>query len=263
MSHGKRLVETSISQRGLVIIPAYNEAQSLPSLIQRLRALYPSLDVLVVNDGSSDPTETVVSQLPVRLLSLSCNLGVGGAVQTGLLAALQEHYDFAVQLDGDGQHRPEEISKLLIALQRDVSDMVIGSRFLDGEGYRSTWSRRMGIRFFSGVLSRLCHTRITDATSGFRAWNRRAIEVLASNYPEDYPEVEVILMLHQANLRISEVPVTMRERTAGQSSIGRMEAFTYMIKAPLAILMSLLRKRESRRGRRLLWRSTARRSSCS
>ena len=239
-------MESLSSQRGLVIIPAYNEARSLPALLSRLRALYPELDVLVVNDGSLDETVKVVPQFPVRLISLASNLGVGGAVHTGLLVACQEHYDFALQLDGDGQHRPEEISKLLIALHRDGSDMVVGSRFLELQGYQSTRGRRMGILFFSRILSALCHTRITDATSGFRIWNRRAIEVLAGRYPEDYPEVEVILMLHQANLRISEVAVSMLQRAAGKSSIGWMEAFTYMIKTPLAILMILIRKEDVR-----------------
>jgi hypothetical protein len=188
----------------------------------------------------------VVSQFPVRLLSLPCNLGVGGAVQTGLLVASEERYDFAIQVDGDGQHPPEEISKLLHAMSESGSDMVVGSRFLDAEGYQSTPIRRMGIRVFSWMLSALCHVRITDATSGFRIWNRNAIEVLARKYPEDYPEVEAILMLRQANLRVSEVSVNMMPRAGGQSSIGKMEAFSYMIKVPLAILMNLLSKREAR-----------------
>lgn len=236
-------------KRGLVIIPAYNEAQNLPALLRRVRDLYPELDVLVINDGSADETEKVVSQFPVRLLSLPCNLGVGGAVQTGLMVASQERYDFAMQVDGDGQHPPEEISKLINALSQSGSDMVVGSRFLDSEGYQSTPIRRMGIQVFSWMLSALCQVRVTDATSGFRIWNRNAIEVLANEYPEDYPEVEVILMLRQANLRISEVSVNMLPRAGGQSSIGRMEAFSYMIKVPLAILMNLLSKREARSSR--------------
>ena len=180
------------TQHGLVIIPAYNEGQSLPSLLSRLLTLYPALDVLVVNDGSTDDTAKVVSEFPVRLLSLPCNLGVAGAVHTGLLVAVQEGYDFAIQMDGDGQHRPEQIGNLLDALVKSGSDMVVGSLFLEVEGYQSTRARRIGIWFFSRILSALCETRITDATSGFRVWNRRAIELLAERYPEDYPEVEVI-----------------------------------------------------------------------
>ncbi|HWP86134.1 MAG TPA: glycosyltransferase family 2 protein [Terriglobia bacterium] len=237
-------METNGARRGLVIIPAYNEEQNLPGLLRRLRQLYPQLEVLVVNDGSTDRTSEVALQHPVRLLALPCNLGVGGAVQAGLMVAWQEHYDFAIQMDGDGQHRPEDIAGLLAALDRSGSDMVVGSRFLATAGYQSTAARRVGIRFFSRLLSALCRTPITDATSGFRIWNRRAIAVLAQHYPEDYPEVEAILLLHRAGLRISEVSVNMRGRAAGASSIGWMAAFSYMIKTPLAILMSLLRKRE-------------------
>lgn len=231
------------SQRVLVIIPAYNEALSLPALIQQLRATYPGFDVLVVDDGSTDETRAAVSGLPARLISLCSNLGVGGAVQTGLKVACEDGYDIALQVDGDGQHPPEEIAKLLEAMRERESDMILGSRFLDRGGFQTTTSRRLGVRFFSWILSALCRARITDATSGFRAWNRRAIQILANRYPEDYPEVEAILILHQANLRIGEVAVNMRERAMGRSSIGAIEAVTYMIKVPLAILMNLVRKR--------------------
>jgi glycosyltransferase involved in cell wall biosynthesis len=232
-------------QRVLVIIPAYNEALSLPRLVDTLRSRYPSVDLLIVDDGSTDQTQSIMSKLPVRLLSLPCNLGVGGAVQTGLIVALEDNYDIAIQVDGDGQHPPEEIDKLLTALKETGCDMVLGSRFLAMAGFQSTLSRRFGIRFFSSILSAICKTNITDATSGFRAWTRRAIEILARDYPEDYPEVEAILKVHQAGLRICEVPVQMLERTAGRSSIQTAQAMTYMIKVPLAILMNLLRKRET------------------
>jgi glycosyltransferase involved in cell wall biosynthesis len=225
----------------MVIIPAYNEALSLPPLLAELRSRYPGFDVLVVNDGSRDHTASVVTGSGARLVSLACNLGAGGAVQTGLLAALEEDYDIAIQVDGDGQHPPGEISKLLDAMRQSGADMALGSRFLAEGGYRSTAGRRFAIRCFSWAVSAMAGTRITDATSGFRAWNRRAIAVLANDYPEDYPEVEAILRLHQAGLRIVEVPVQMAERSAGRSSIGTWEAITYMVKVPLALLMNLLR----------------------
>lgn len=226
--------------RVLVIVPAYNEALSLPALIAELRRLYPRFDIVVVDDGSSDQTQTVAATLAARVISLPCNLGVGGAVQTGLLIALEDAYDIAVQVDGDGQHPPAAISTLLAAMEQNGSDMVLGSRFLGEGGYQSTTGRRLAIRFFSWTLSALTGVNFTDATSGFRAWNARAIRVLAKDYPEDYPEVEAIVKLHQAGLRISEAPVQMLERTAGRSSIGTWEAITYMIKVPLAVLMHLL-----------------------
>lgn len=227
--------------RVLVITPAYNEALSLPALIAELRGAYPAFAVLVVNDGSTDNTAEVVLCSGARLLSLSCNLGVGGAVQTGLMAAFEEEYDLAIQVDGDGQHPPREIAKLLDGMRQTGADMVLGSRFLGEAGYRSTAGRRFAIRCFSWAVSAMAGTHITDATSGFRAWNRRAIAVLANDYPEDYPEVEAILRLHRAGLRIAEVPVRMAERAAGRSSIGAWEAITYLVKVPLALLMNLLR----------------------
>ena len=231
------------SQRVLVVIPAYNEAESLPGLIRELHVTYPAFDVLVVNDGSTDDTEAALSKLPARVISLPCNLGVGGAVQTAFMLAFEEEYDIAIQVDGDGQHPPGEIPKLLAAMEDCGADMVLGSRFLRADGYRSTRGRRLANRLFSCILSALTGWPITDATSGVRAWNRRAIRVLAKEYPEDYPEVEAILRLHQAGLRICEVSVNMLARTTGSSSIGSLEAITYMVKVPVALLMSLLRRR--------------------
>ena len=238
--------EDATSQRSsfgrvLAIIPAYNEGANLPRLVQELRSRNPLLDILVIDDGSTDNTKSILPGLMVRFVSLPCNLGVGGAVQTGLLIALEENYDIAIQVDGDGQHLPSEIPKLLSHMQNTHYDMVLGSRFLGIKSHRSTLARRLGISFFSWLLSALCRTRFTDATSGFRAWSRHAIKVLARDYPEDYPEVEAILMLHRAGLRMGEIPVEMAERTAGSSTIGTAEAVTFMVKVPLAILMSILR----------------------
>jgi glycosyltransferase involved in cell wall biosynthesis len=233
----------------LVIVPAYNEAGNLPGLLTELCSLPQAWDVLVVDDGSTDHTRELVSRMAtrVRLLSLPCNLGVGGAIQTGLKFGVRRDYDVAVQVDGDGQHPPSEISKLVDALSETGCDMVIGSRFLGGQkGFRSTPGRRFVIRVFSWTLSVLCGKRITDATSGFRAWNRAAMQMLAADYPEDYPEVEAVLMLHRGGLRITEVPVQMAARSAGRSTIGAVRGLEFMVKVPLAILMNLIRKPRSR-----------------
>jgi glycosyltransferase involved in cell wall biosynthesis len=181
---------------------------------------------------------------------LPCNLGIGGAVQTGWQIALREDYDFAMQVDGDGQHPPHEIPKLLEAMSESLADggpgadLIVGSRFRSNGGFKSTATRRMGIRFFALMLSGICRTRITDPTSGFRILSRRAIRLLAQRYSEDFPEVEALVVAHRAGLRIVEVPVEMAERSAGRSSIGAIKSRLYMLKVPLAIFMNLLRKPE-------------------
>jgi len=230
-------------QRTLIIVPAYNEAGSLPGLLRSLRAECPACDVVVIDDGSTDGTRQCVGDL-APVISLPCNLGIGGAVQTGLQVALREDYDCALQVDGDGQHPPREIRKLLDALRDSGCDMVVGSRFRASGGFKSTATRRMGIRFFSLILSRICGTKITDPTSGFRVYNRRGIRLLAKTYSEDFPEVEALVVARRAGLRILEIPVEMSERTAGKSSIGSFKSLIYMVKVPLAIFMTLIRKPE-------------------
>lgn len=229
--------------RVLIIVPAFNETEALPALLQGLRRLCADCDVVVIDDGSTDGTREAVHAL-ARVVSLPCNLGIGGAVQTGLHIALHEDYDFAIQVDGDGQHPPEEVANLLRALRESGCDMVVGSRFRTAGGFKSTAARRIGIRFFSALLSIICRTRITDPTSGFRVYNRRAIRVLDARYAEDFPEVEALVLAHRGGLRIAEAPVHMAERAGGHSSIGTVKALIYMIKVPLAIFMSLLRKYE-------------------
>jgi glycosyltransferase involved in cell wall biosynthesis len=237
--------ETTINlkERILIVVPAFNEARSLPKLIASLRRECPGCDVVIIDDGSSDGTSAVAGRI-ARVVTLPCNLGIGGAVQTGLQIAYLEDYDFAMQVDGDGQHPPQEISKLIQAIRESTADMVVGTRFLGKDGFKSTAARRVGIRFFATLLSMVCRTRITDPTSGFRIMNRRAIRLLSKRYSEDFPEVEALVLAHRAGLRIAEVPVQMSERTAGRSSIGMVKSFLYMLKVPLAIFMNLLRKPE-------------------
>jgi glycosyltransferase involved in cell wall biosynthesis len=241
--------------RILVVIPAYNEAASLPPLIRALAAepmpVPWVLDLLVVSDGSTDNTAQAITGLPARLLQLPCNLGVGGAVQTGLQYAVRHGYRYALQVDGDGQHPPNQIPRLIEKMAEGAWDMVLGSRFLDPGGFQSSVSRRLGIRFFSLILSAQCGQRFTDTTSGFRMWGRRAIELLAREYPEGYPEVEAVLMLHYAGMRMAEVSVEMASRAAGQSSIGLWQMTSFLVKVPLALVMGVVRrgKHETQVGR--------------
>jgi glycosyltransferase involved in cell wall biosynthesis len=211
-------------------------------VIGDLREHMLSADVLVVNDGSHDATVLVARKLGVMVLDLPFNLGIGGAVQAGYLYAERNGYDIAVQFDGDGQHMASEIQKLLEPLEANRADIVVGSRFMTIGGYKAPVFRKMGIGIFSFVLSRILGTDVTDSTSGFRAVNRQAIEFFGHTYPDDYPEVESLVLLHKINLRMAEVAVTMRERTGGRSSITPIRSVYYMTKVLMAIFIDLMKK---------------------
>jgi glycosyltransferase involved in cell wall biosynthesis len=226
----------------LIIVPAYNEEASLPGVIQDLREHIPAADVLVMNDGSHDATALVARKLGIPVLDLPFNLGIGGAVQAGYLYAERNAYDIAVQFDGDGQHLGSEIKKLLEPLKAQQVDLVVGSRFLAIGGYRAPIFRKMGIGIFSFVISRILGITVSDSTSGFRAANRRVIEFFAHTYPDDYPEVESLVLLHKVGLRMTEVSVTMRERTSGRSSITPVRSVYYMTKVLMAIFIDLMKK---------------------
>ena len=228
--------------RILIIVPAYNEEASLSGVIRDLRESMPSADIVVVNDGSRDATVRIARDLGVRVLDLPYNLGIGGAVQSGYLYALRNNYDLAVQFDGDGQHLAKEIAKLLKPLEDGESDIVIGSRFLVSGEYKPPVFRALGIWIFSFVLSRIVGAAVTDSTSGFRAVNRRVIEFFSRNYPDDYPEVESLVLLHKAHCRMKEVAVSMRERTGGKSSITPLRSAYYMTKVLVALLIDLMKK---------------------
>jgi len=226
----------------LVIIPAYNEEKSLGGVIADLRTHVPSADIAVVNDGSQDGTEMIARGLGVLVLGLPFNLGIGGAMQTGYRYAEKHGYDVAVQFDGDGQHVATEVMALLEGLKQGTSDIVVGSRFLKPGEYRPSFFRKLGILIFSTVLSAILRMRVTDTTSGFRAANRKVIEFFAGAYPEDYPEVESLVLLHRAGMSIGEVSVVMRDRTGGRSSITPIRSAYYMIKVLLAVFIDLLKK---------------------
>jgi glycosyltransferase involved in cell wall biosynthesis len=223
--------------RVAVIVPAYNEAPNLPRLADALRTHAPGYDVCVVDDGSTDGTARVAASLGWTVLRLQVNLGIGGAVQAGYLWALEHGHDVAVQIDGDGQHDPAYLAALLAPFERGAADIVIGSRFLGEGGFRSTAIRRAGIRYLSWVLRLRCGARVTDATSGFRAAGRRAIELFARYYPSDYPEPEAIALARRAGLRLAEVPVRMSERAHGQSSITALRTLYYLVKVSLALVL--------------------------
>jgi glycosyltransferase involved in cell wall biosynthesis len=227
--------------RCLAIVPALNEEEVVGRVVSELRALE-GVDVLVIDDGSTDRTAAIASQAGARVVSLPFNLGIGAAVQTGYLAALEGGYDFAVQVDGDGQHPAAAVPRLTAALTDRDADLVIGSRFLQPTDYRASPSRRVGISLFARLVSRLLRVNVTDTTSGFRAAGPRAIRLFAKAYPHDYPEVEALVVAARAGLQVVEVPVDMRQRQAGRSSITPLRSGYYMIKVLLAVLMEMARK---------------------
>jgi glycosyltransferase involved in cell wall biosynthesis len=228
----------------VAIVPALNEENTVPRVIDELRAFDPGLDVVVVDDGSTDRTAEVAAARGARVLRLPFNLGIGGAVQTGFRFAFENGYDLAVRVDGDGQHDPSQLPRILEPVLRGEADIAVGSRFADrnGDGYRSSRSRRIGIRILAWVVSRIAGQRVTDTTSGFQALNRNGIALFARDYPHDYPEVEATVMVFRHRLRLVEVPVSMRERAGGRSSITALRSIYYMVKVLLAIFVGLFRR---------------------
>jgi glycosyltransferase involved in cell wall biosynthesis len=230
--------------RNLAIVPAYNEADAIGATVEAIRRLAPDFDVLVVDDGSVDATAILARAAGATVLRLPFNLGIGAAVQSGYVYAAEHAYEVAVQVDGDGQHDPRHIHGLLDRLNGDPElNMVTGSRFLlsEGDGYRSSAARRVGIRVFSWVVSRITGQRVTDPTSGFRMTDRSGIELFAGDYPHDYPEVEAILLMHANRLRSCEAPVVMGPRVSGESAITLTQSVYYMVKVLLAVFVGLFR----------------------
>ena len=221
----------------LLIIPAYNEADNIGRVVENLIRNFPQYDYVIVNDGSSDGTGEFCMEKGYQVLNLPINLGIGGAVQTGYRYALKYGYDIAVQLDGDGQHDASYVKRLIEPLLAGEADVVIGSRFLRREGFQSSRSRRIGINILSDLIWLCTGKRIRDVTSGFRAVNRRFITIYAEDYPSDYPEPEAIITAVMHRGRVAEVPVVMKEREGGTSSITFRKSVYYMIKVTLAILV--------------------------
>ena len=224
----------------LVIIPAFDEGESLPSLVQEIRRKVPEWDLVVIDDGSVDSTSTFDAP-GVAVVHLPFNLGIGGAIQTGFRYAAEHGYELAVQVDGDGQHPPDAIPVLLETLQAAGADMVIGSRFISPGMYRQTPTRALGIVLIRSLLRVLTGSRYSDCTSGFRLVNRRLILAFAHWYPDDYPEPEVLMHLHRAGCRVEEVAVAMRPRRSGKSSISLGKGLMYVAKVGLALILGAVR----------------------
>jgi glycosyltransferase involved in cell wall biosynthesis len=232
-----------IAPRTIAVVPAFNEEGAIGRVVDEIRAVGMPIDIVVVDDASSDETARVAAARGATVLRLPFNVGIGGAVQTGLRYALAEGYDVAVRLDGDGQHDAAELSKLLAPIERGEADIVIGSRFMDGSGrYRPPFARRLGIRVFARLVSLLGRQRVTDTTSGFLALDRVGIALFAAEYPHDYPEVEATLVALRSGLRLTQVQVDMRERETGSSSITFVRSLYYIVKVMLAVLVASLRR---------------------
>ena len=225
----------------LVIIPAFNESESIVQTVGNIRKCAPDYDLIVINDCSKDNTLQICRENEIPVLDLPINLGIGGAVQTGYLYALKNHYDVAVQMDGDGQHDALYLKDMEETLVRDNADMVIGSRFIEKKGFQSSGVRRVGIGIFKFLTGALFGKAITDATSGMRMSNRRTIELFVKDYPRDYPEPETVCRLLRKHYKVVDVPVVMKERETGTSSISMRKSVYYMIKVTMAILIERLR----------------------
>ena len=242
--------------RHLIVIPAYNEEEALPKTIDRLQSLPAGFEIVIVNDGSKDRTRDVAEQLahcsrvPVQVVHLPVNCGIGVAVQTGYrFAAVDGGYTYVIQFDADGQHDADFLPSLVDRCAREQLDLCVGSRFLHdfGPGSRSTFARRLGIRFFAGLISLMSGIKVTDPTSGFRCLGPRAWKRFADSYPEDFPEPESLFWCARNKLRVGEMPVRMFERQGGVSSIRKLKAAYYMVKVSLAILFDRIRRMEAAR----------------
>jgi glycosyltransferase involved in cell wall biosynthesis len=229
----------------LLIIPCYNEQESLPLLLPQLQNLQLAgyeTAVAIINDCSTDDTYTIARQYDVTVLDLPINLGIGGAVQSGLLYALTYNFDLAVQMDGDGQHPPAELVKLLACHEATGANLVIGSRFIDKVGFQSSFTRRLGIGYFHWLNKAFTGKSIFDSTSGFRLFDKKAIALAAEYYPDEYPEPESLVYFSNTGLTIREIPVVMANRSGGQSSIRNFASLYYCIKVTIAMLFSAIRK---------------------
>lgn len=225
----------------LIIIPAFNESESIEKTVLDIQKNAKDFDYVIINDCSTDNTREICEKNAFNIINLPVNLGIGGAVQTGYLYAYMHDYDVAVQVDGDGQHDPQFLKKMADYLAENELDMVIGSRFIDKEGFQSSAIRRVGITYFTWLIMLCTGKKITDPTSGLRMIGKRVIELYAHDYPKDYPEPESVVAAIRKGMKVEEIPVVMRERQGGESSISMNKSVYYMFKVTLAILVERLR----------------------
>ncbi|MGA2465988.1 MAG: glycosyltransferase family 2 protein [Thermodesulfobacteriota bacterium] len=225
-----------------MIIPAFNEEETLRGVILGIRSFLSQANILVVNDGSTDSTGDIAREEGVLVLEHPYNMGIGATMQTGFLYALNNGYNIAVQIDGDGQHDARFITSLIKPILDGQANLVIGTRYLSDGGFKSTFLRKLGIRFFTTIIWIFTGKKITDPTSGFRAMDRKGIELFSKEYPSDYPEVEALISAYKKGLHFQEIPVTMRNRQGGASSIGILSALYYMVKVTLSISIGSFRR---------------------
>jgi len=226
----------------LVITPAHNEEESIDEVLNEIEKYAPFADILVVDDASCDRTSEIALEHNAKVIRLPINLGIGGAVQTGFKYAMLNDYDIAVQIDADMQHNPSYVPLLIKPLIEEKADIVIGSRYLDGNPTEIPWIRKIGIKYFSWLTSKIIGYKVTDCSSGFRAINKRTIKFFSENYPIDFPDAEALILAHKAGLRISEVPVKFRKRKGGNSSLTFPKLIYYPIKETFAIIVILTRR---------------------
>lgn len=230
--------------KGLVIIPAYNEEGAILDTVHSIERNAPSFDYIVINDCSTDSTKEILEKNNLNHINLPINSGIGAAVQTGYIYAREKGYDCAVQMDGDGQHDPKYLEKMMGIMESHHDNMVIGSRFIENKGFQSSRMRRMGINFFKRWIRTLTGQTITDATSGMRLCDKNVINIFAEDYPRDYPEPETVVQIIKKGYKVEEIPVEMKARTSGKSSINLTKSVYYMIKVTFACFIQSFNKKE-------------------
>lgn len=227
--------------KGLIIIPAYNEERAIVDTVTNLQKACENVDYVIINDCSKDSTLEICKKNNFNVISLPVNLGIGGAVQTGYKYAYENGYDVAIQMDADGQHDPKYIPELIKKVE-EGNDLVIGSRFLEKEGFQSTFIRRMGINLYSAIIKIFTKKEVKDTTSGYRAAGKKVIKIFAKTYPVDYPEPETNAFIAKNNYNIIEIPMKMKERAGGTSSITPIKSIYYAVKVGLAVLLACIVK---------------------